>query len=333
MSDFHPTHSSASSLNANLSVLIVTGMAGAGLSTALDILEDVGFEVIDNLPFFLVPHLIHLRQNEAPSNQPELFASTIAASTVAAMLPSPTNTQAKSSPMPLALGIDSRTRDFSAAAFGASLEDLKAKFPDPNAVQVLFLACDAPELERRFQETRRRHPLAKERPLLDGIAQDFSLMNPLRELADVVLDTTTLKVPDLRYELQGRYGTQTTSALKVHVLSFGFKYGIPREADMVLDVRFLKNPYYDLSLRPLTGLDAIVQDAVSADPVYAGFMQNLKTMLQPLLPRYKLEGKNYLTIAIGCTGGQHRSVTVAEELNKWLGETLGQNVILTHRNL
>jgi UPF0042 nucleotide-binding protein len=272
-------------------VLLATGMSGAGLSVALKALEDLGYESVDNLRLSLVPALI---EQGDPSHRS------------------------------LAIVIDSRTRDFSVAAFLEQVESLTAR-PDLD-VRLLFLDCGDEVLQRRFTETRRRHPLADDRPVPDGIQRERALLFPLKERADVVLDTTQLSIHDLRRILAGTFSLDAQPALQVFVTSFSFRLGIPREADLVFDVRFLTNPHWDLNLRPLTGRDAAVAAKVEADPDFPAFFQNL------LLPRYNQEGKSYLTVAIGCTGGRHRSVFVAERLAEWLKE-LGLKVGLSHRDL
>lgn len=278
-------------------VLLATGMSGAGLSVALKALEDLGYESVDNLRLSLVPALI---EQGDPSHRS------------------------------LAIVIDSRTRDFSVAAFLEQVESLRAR-PDLD-VRLLFLDCGDEVLQRRFTETRRRHPLADDRPVPDGIQRERALLFPLKERADVVLDTTQLSIHDLRRILAGTFSLDSQPALQVFVTSFSFRLGLPREADLVFDVRFLTNPHWDLALRPLTGRDAAVAAKVEADPDFPAFFQNLTGLLRPLLPRYNQEGKSYLTVAVGCTGGRHRSVFVAERLAEWLKE-LGLKVGLSHRDL
>lgn len=278
-------------------ILLATGMSGAGLSVALKALEDLGYESVDNLRLSLVPALI---EQGDPSHRP------------------------------LAIVIDSRTRDFSVAAFLDQVESLKAR-PDLD-VRLLFLDCGDEVLQRRFTETRRRHPLADDRPVPDGIQRERALLFPLKQSADAVVDTTQLSIHDLRRLLAGNFSLDEQPALQVFVTSFSFRLGIPREADLVFDVRFLTNPHWDPQLRPLTGRDAPVQAKVAADPDFPAFFQNLTGLLRPLLPRYNQEGKSYLTVAIGCTGGKHRSVFVAERLAAWLKD-LDLKVGISHRDL
>ncbi|WP_244439564.1 RNase adapter RapZ [Azospirillum baldaniorum] len=278
-------------------LVLVTGMSGAGMSVALKALEDLGYEAVDNLRLSLVPALLE---------------------------------QADPRKRPLALVIDSRTRDFSAHAMLEEVEALKAHAG--LEVRLVFLDCGDETLQRRFTETRRRHPLAIDRPVPDGIQLERTMLLPLKQQADVTIDTTQLSIHDLRRILAGNFQIDSQTALQVFVTSFSFRMGLPREADLVFDVRFLTNPHYDPDLRPLTGLDPRVAARVEGDPDFAEFFRHLTDLLQPLLPRYNQEGKSYLTIAVGCTGGKHRSVFVAERLAAWLGG-LGLKVGISHREL
>jgi len=284
-------------------VLLVTGMSGAGKTSALKALEDLGYEAVDNLPLSLLGNLV---------------------------LPGQYTLDAREFHRALAVGIDIRTRDFVAEAFAGEIERLRAD--DELAVEVLFLDCDDDELTRRYAETRHRHPLAVDRPIQDGIAHERQLLAPARASSDIVIDTSRLPLGDLKRLLDGHFGLGDKPALAVFVTSFSFRQGIPREADLVFDVRFLANPHYDPALRPLTGRDAAVAEFIAADADFAGFFGNLCRLVGPLLPRYAAEGKSYLTIAIGCTGGRHRSVFVAERLAVWLSEQ-GIGVHLGHREL
>jgi RNase adapter protein RapZ len=277
-------------------VVIVTGLSGAGMSVALKGLEDLGYEAVDNLRLSLVTALL----------------------------------QTDVARRPLALVIDCRTRDFSTRAFLAQLEALEER--GDLDVRLVFLDCGDEVLQRRFTETRRRHPLANDRPVRDGILLERSLLQPLRDRADMTLDTSLLSIHDLRRLLAANYPLSDQPALQVFVTSFSFRQGLPREADLVFDVRFLNNPHWIPELRPLTGLDEGVAACVEGDPGYSAFFRNLTDLLRPLLPRYNHEGKSYLTIAVGCTGGRHRSVLVAERLTAWLKEE-GVRVTVTHREL
>ncbi|MBT5494466.1 MAG: RNase adapter RapZ [Alphaproteobacteria bacterium] len=278
-------------------VLLVTGISGAGRSTTLKILEDLGYEAVDNLPLTLLPSLV---------------------------IPALGNRR------PLAIGIDVRTRDFGVEQFLNEIDALIAR--DDLDARMVFLDCDDEVLQRRFTETRRRHPLAADRPVMDGIKHERRLVVPLRDRADLVVDTSQLSLNDLRRLMNGHFALDVEASFAILVMSFSYRNGIPREADLVFDARFLANPHYDEALKPLTGLDARVAKFVSDDPGFPEFFQSLTGLLQPLLPRFQNEGKSYLTIAVGCTGGQHRSVFVAEELVAWLSKN-GQHAGVMHREL
>jgi RNase adaptor protein for sRNA GlmZ degradation len=276
-------------------VVLVTGLSGAGRTAALNTLEDLGYEAIDNLPL-------------------ELFGQVVSSGEVSAV----------------ALGIDIRTRNFAVAPF-LELFDQPPGSPALD-IRLLFIDCDDERLRRRYTETRRPHPLARERPVTDGIAAERRLLAPLRARADLVVDTSSLTPADFRRVLNGHYRLEELGGMSVFVTSFSYRNGLPREADLVFDARFLDNPYYQDDLRPLTGRDRRVVDFVRADPGYGPFFEQLTGMLGPLLPRYQREGKSYLTLALGCTGGRHRSVTVAEELAGYL-RAQGYAVMLVHREL
>lgn len=278
-------------------VVIVTGMSGAGHTTALKTMEDMGFEAVDNLPLRLMTNL--MRQGPGPGQA-------------------------------LAVGIDVRTRDFGVAALAQEVAALRAETGYP--VHVLFLDCDDEILRLRYTETRRRHPLAEDRPVIDGIVQERRLLAPLRDAADVVIDTSHTNVHEFGQRIRDYFGSALVGDLGVFVTSFAYRRGLPRDADLVFDVRFLRNPHYQTALRPLTGRDQAVADYVRGDAGYDAFYDQLIGLLEVLLPRFDGEGKSYLTIAIGCTGGQHRSVFVAEELGTWL-RGRGSRVGLLHREL
>jgi RNase adaptor protein for sRNA GlmZ degradation len=278
-----------------LPVVVVTGLSGAGRTTALKVLEDIGYEAIDNLPLSLLG--------------PAVMAGHL--------------------DRPVALGADIRNRDFAAQPFLDQLDELVAE--PALDVRLLFMDCADEVLQRRFTETRRRHPLAQERPLADGIAAERTMTQPLKARADLVVDTSQLAVPDFRRLMTGHFGLGKGAGLGLFVTSFSFRQGLPREADLVLDVRFLRNPHYVPELQPLTGRDARVAGYVAGDPAFQPFFENLTRLLAPLLPRYEAEGKSYLTIAVGCTGGKHRSVAVAERLGAWLAEQ-GRTVTVGHRD-
>ncbi len=275
--------------------VLVTGLAGAGLATTLKALEDLGYEVLDNLPLSLFTLL--LRESESRDR-------------------------------PLAIGIDSRTRDFTAEGLLARVDDLRAQAGID--VHLLYVEAGDDALLRRFNETRRRHPLAVDRPVIDGIHKERLVQESLKQAADVVIDTTDLSIHDLRRIIGGRFALDRTPDLGVFVVSFSYRKGLPRDADLVFDVRFLRNPHWDSELRPFTGQDPRVAAYIEGDPECEPFMSRLTGFIAPLLPRYRQEGKSYLTIAIGCTGGKHRSVYIAERLSAWLHEQ-GIDVGLSHR--
>ncbi|SCA58228.1 conserved hypothetical protein [Candidatus Terasakiella magnetica] len=274
-------------------ILIVTGLSGAGITTSLKILEDMGYETIDGVPLSLITQLV-------------------------------------GKPAPLAIGVDIRTRGFGVEPLLEELDQLKET--NNLDLSLVFMDCDDEIIERRYVETRHRHPLADERPVSDGIRHERQILSPLLERSNLVIDTTNMAIKDCKRILQGNFALNDQKSLSIFVTSFSFKKGIPREADLVFDVRFLRNPYYDTNLRPLNGQDDAVGDYIEKDEGFKGFMENLENLIAPLLPRYSAEGKSYLTIAIGCTGGQHRSVYIARKLCNWLNET-GENAQLQHREL
>ena len=283
-------------------VLLVTGMSGAGRTTALKSLEDIGYEAVDNLPLSLLGSLVGPVQ-DGRSASPQRA---------------------------LAIGVDIRTRDFGVDPILGELDRL---VQDPGYdVRTLFLDCDDDVLVRRYAETRRRHPLDAEKAVPDMIQLERRLLARLRGRADVVIDTTDKSPWELKEMLGESFALDRRRSLSLFVTSFAFRNGVPRESDLVFDVRFLKNPHYDKDLRPLTGEDKPVQEAITADPDFYGFFDSLTAMLEILVPRYAQEGKSYLTIAVGCTGGRHRSVYVSRRLTDWL-EARGLRARLRHRDL
>jgi UPF0042 nucleotide-binding protein len=283
-------------------VIVVSGLSGAGKTTALKLLEDFGYEAVDNLPISLLRRLAMAEESEA-GDVPARRA--------------------------IAVGVDSRTRDFQPDRLIALIGELKQRAD--LAVQLVYFDCEDEILLKRFTATRRRHPLAADRPVADGIAAERHLMKPLQAEADQVFDTSAATLPELRQLLAAQFALDALPGLSIMVLSFSYKLGLPREADLVFDVRFLRNPHYDEQLRPQTGTDPAVEAYVAADPGYVDFFTRLNGMISSLLPRYAAEGKRYLTIAIGCTGGRHRSVVVAEALGRHLREA-GQRVDIRHRD-
>ncbi|MET0374175.1 MAG: RNase adapter RapZ [Rhizorhabdus sp.] len=281
-------------------ILIVTGLSGAGKSTSLRTLEDIGWEVVDNFPLNLLDRLL-----AAPAAQGHDPAEE----------------------RPLAIGIDSRTRGFDASNIIERTRLLRA---GPGTVETLFLDCAGSILERRYAETRRRHPLALDRPASDGIARERELMEPLRRFADHIIDTTEFSGNALQQEMRARFGGEMAATLTI--LSFGYSRGVPRNADLVFDMRFLRNPHWEPVLKPHTGLDPDVAAYVAQDPLYDVVMGQIETLLGTVLPRYSAEGKAYVTVAFGCTGGRHRSVCVAEDMAGRLRRA-GFSPTLSHRNL
>ena len=281
-------------------ILLVTGMSGAGRQTSLKALEDMGFEAVDNLPLGLFDKLLATKDIVTE----------------------------RASDRPLAIGIDSRTRAFDAAAIAERVADLRRDGVD---IALIFLDCAEAELTRRFSETRRRHPLALDRPAIDGIASEREMLSPLRRVADIVIDTTDYAAADLRRALAARFARPGGNALTLTILSFGFARGLPRDADLVFDMRFLSNPHWDPELRPLTGEDPRVAAHVAADPAFAPAFDRIADLLLTLLPGYGREGKSYLTVAFGCTGGRHRSVFVARAMAERL-TAAGWEASVVHRD-
>lgn len=277
-------------------IVLVTGPSGAGRSTAINALEDIGFEVIDNLPLSLLPRLI-----EGPPLA-----------------------------QPLALGIDVRNRDFGTDALMDAIVRLSGR--SDLALQVLYLDCGEEELVRRYSQTRRRHPLAPSEPPLVGISRERELLMPIRARADILIATDGLTPHDLRAEIEGWFAPAGGPLLGVTIQSFSYKRGLPRGLDMVLDCRFLRNPHWEPALRDRDGRDDAVEAHVAADPRFAAFFGQVRDLVMLLLPAYREEGKSHLSIGFGCTGGQHRSVAVAERLAKTLAEN-GWHVSKRHREL
>lgn len=230
----------------------------------------------------------------------------------------------------MAVGVDVRTRDFSADTFFQAVEQIRAD--DAFELTILFLDSDDEILVRRFSETRRLHPLAEDRRVSDGLAEERTLLEPIRRIADMEIDTSDSRPADLGRLLRSHFGQPGKVPFSLFILSFSYKKGLPREADLVFDVRFLRNPHYDPELRDKTGRDADVAAYVAEDPHYSAFLQRLQDLVLSTLGCYMEEGKRYLTIAIGCTGGQHRSVALAERLTVILREN-GYEPILRHREL
>jgi UPF0042 nucleotide-binding protein len=274
-------------------LLLVTGTSGAGKSTVLDALEDMGWDIVDNLPADLLSDFVHGAD------------------------------QCRTAPV--AIGMDVRSRGFDPERLPELIHSIEGVEPE-----ILFLDCSTANLMRRFDKTRRRHPLAPDRPAEDGIARERSLLEPLKRAADSVIDTTDLSPVELREELRRRYGTEREPVLTL--VSFGFGHGISRTADLVFDMRFLSNPYWVDELRDQTGEDSEVRDYIARDSGWADSMDRIEALLREWIPRYWAAGKTYLTVAFGCTGGRHRSVAAAAEMAKRL-QAAGFSPNLRHRDL
>ncbi len=283
-------------------VLFVTGLSGAGKSTVLNTLQDLGWETIDNFPVRLFERLFDL----------------------------PTANVGNAPPMPIAIGFDSRTRGYNPEKILERINRLSRR--EEFNVSLLVLDCSGAELERRYSETRRRHPMAIDRPAYDGIAEERHLIQPFREQADQIIDTTNLSAHDLQMLTREQFAVAGQLGTSIQISSFGFSRGVPHNADLMFDMRFLRNPHWDKDLRPKTGLMSEVGAFVAADPTYAEAMQRIFDLLVFLLPQYEATGKAYVNIAFGCTGGKHRSVFVAETISKWLQDA-GFSPTVHHRNL
>lgn len=283
-------------------ILLITGMSGAGKTTALRVLEDLGWEAIDNFPVRLLDRLI--REEGSPASD------GIRA--------------------PLAIGFDTRTRGFDPEGIIAQVKDLTRR--DDLVISTLFLDCSGQELERRYNENRRRHPLADGKPVAIGIAAERELLAPLRRWADAVITTSDFSSHDLQQAIRDQFADAAPREMTVTVSSFGFARGMPPMADLLFDMRFLDNPHWQPDLRELTGKDAPVGEHIRKDPAYAESFERIRDLLLLLLPRYEKQGKSYVNIAFGCTGGRHRSVFVAEQIAGALREA-GFSPTVLHRNL
>ncbi|WP_299048072.1 RNase adapter RapZ [uncultured Tateyamaria sp.] len=277
-------------------LVLVTGPSGAGRSSAIRVLEDLGYEAIDNMPVRLIRALLDDPAADAP----------------------------------VALGIDPRNRDFTVTAITDALGQIAAV---PGVMpELLYLDCSTDVLLNRFSETRRRHPLAEADRVEAGILREKDLLVPVRARADILIDTTDLNVHQLRAEVEHWFSPGEQSQLSVSVQSFSYKRGLPRSVDMVFDCRFLKNPYWDPNLRTRTGMDPAVKAHIWSDPRAAAFETRLRDLLLWQLPAVLDEGKSHLSVAFGCTGGQHRSVAIAETVAAALAEA-GWQVSIRHREL
>ena len=276
-------------------IAVITGLSGAGRTTAIRALEDDGWEAVDNLPLAFIERLA-----EAGGERP------------------------------LAIGVDSRTRGFSAEALIATVDALRGA--SGAAPVLVFLDASDDALIARFAETRRRHPMAPEDRVAVGVARERAVLSALRDRADLMLDTTDMSPHALKARIQGALAEARGPGLTVSIQSFSFKRGAPRETETVFDVRFLRNPHWEPDLRPRDGRDPTVDAYVAADPLFAPFFERLADMVLLLLPAYKAEGKAYVGVGLGCTGGRHRSVAVAERLARRLAEA-GWRATVRHREL
>jgi UPF0042 nucleotide-binding protein len=277
-------------------VTLVTGPSGAGRSTAINVLEDLGFEAIDNLPLTLMPRLLDGRPLDRP----------------------------------LALGVDTRNRDFSVDALTRAISDLSG-YPTYEAL-LLYLDCRPDVLLRRYSETRRRHPYAPDGTPSDGIAREMALVGPLKDRADLLVDTSDMSPHDLRAALERHFGGKEGDDMAISVQSFSYKRGVPQDLDTVFDVRFLNNPHWIPDLRPLDGRNALVSDYIREDARTGPFLEKVTGLLTFLLPAHREEGKTHVAVGFGCTGGKHRSVAMAETVANTLAEA-GWRVSIRHREL
>lgn len=277
-------------------ILVITGLSGAGRSQAADFLEDLGWFVVDNLPIELLDKIVELGTSTSSFDRLGLVAG-------------PTTN----------LG---------------ALADAIARLRADHRVRVLYLDASTPELVKRYGSSRRKHPLDDGHSgIADSIERERQLLEPVKATADLVVDTTELNVHQLKAIVVDAFATETEAeAMKITVTSFGFRHGIPLDVDLVMDVRFLPNPHWIEHLRPHTGLDPEVRDYVLGQPVTKEFLDRFESLLELLLPSYMAEGKSYLSIAIGCTGGHHRSVALTEEIASWL-RAMGHRPRVTHRDI
>jgi RNase adapter protein RapZ len=282
-----------------LDVTIITGMSGAGRSEAANVLEDLGFFVIDNLPPQLIGKVAELARGQEHTSR-------------------------------YAMVVDVRSGDF-LAALGTSLEELKA---EGGRARIVFLDAADDVLVRRYEATRRRHPLSDSDRVSDGITRERHLLEGLKGEADVIVDTSTLNVHELRDRLRELFADATTehAQLQTSIVSFGYKHGLPIDVDLVFDCRFLPNPHWVEELRPLTGQDDKVKQYVVAQRETKAFLKELDRMFALLMPAYEREGKSYLSIGIGCTGGRHRSVAIAEELAR-IFKRRNRSTTVHHRDI
>ena len=288
--------------NKAMKLYLITGLSGAGKSSALKVLEDLDYEAIDNLPVSLLPNVVNLVLSDNEKDEHPAVA----------------------------IGIDARTRNFQPERIIKSLNEIRAR--EDITLKILYFDSNNDVLAKRFTETRRKHPLATGRQVMDGIIQERRMMGVLRAEADFIFDTSDLGSQELRQILRQQFERQHGSDLSIMISSFAFPRGLPRDADLVFDVRFLRNPHYVKELKQLTGLDKEIQDYVTQDDRFSEFCDKISDLIFFSLPEYKKEGKSYLKIAFGCTGGRHRSVCIAEKMAMLLNEK-GYKANLYHREL
>lgn len=292
-------HSRQNRANPDMSLVLITGISGSGRNTAASVLEEMGWYVADNLPPELIVRMVELSfGGESPVER-------------------------------LAIVTDVRSRAF-AGSLEEVLDRLRATGRSP---LVVFLDAEDDTIIARYDAVRRSHPLQDGETLSAGIDRERRMLSGIRASADVVVDTTTMSIHDLRRDLEQRFSDPTSQNQRVTIQSFGFKHGAPRDADLLVDVRFLPNPYWDPKLRPYRGIDKPVSDFVLEQEDAQQFLDLVEQMAQTVLPGYRREGKNYMTLAVGCTGGHHRSVAVAEALAVRLGEMPGVDVHTAHRDI
>lgn len=291
-------HTPSVACGAVADVLLIAGLSGAGRSQAADDLEDLGWFVVDNLPIALIDKVVELAGTSASYQQQ------------------------------LALVVGSPSHQTDAVGVVHRLRDLGHR------VRVLFLDASTPELVKRYGQTRRKHPLStSDTSLEESINRERALLESVKGAADLVIDTSQLNVHQLKSRIIELFATDAThDSMQLSLVSFGYKHGVPLDVDLVFDVRFLPNPHWDEDLRPLTGLDAAVRDYVLSRDVTSEFLARLESLFELLLPAYRAEGKSYLTVALGCTGGKHRSVVIAEIMADWLRRQ-GHHPRVTHRDM
>lgn len=283
----------------NLTIIIITGLSGSGKSVAIDALEDIGFFCVDNMPVLLLPKFLELRTDSASEIQK------------------------------LALGMDLREKEF-VEKYQEIFEQLRQEGYN---LEILFLEASEKTLLERYSQTRRQHPVSDRDNLIESIRAEKGQLKGLKETADMIIDTSNITIHQLK-EVITKFAYRGIKAerMRITVLSFGFKYGIPLEADLLIDVRFMSNPYFIPELKNLNGKDEQVKQFVKRAPETQRFYERYLSLLEYLIPLYEKEGKSYLTIAVGCTGGRHRSVTIAEDIYNYL-KKLNRKIILAHRDI